>query len=92
MSNMQTANSLPKLQAKPLISGAVLIGIGGITALAGLIVGGAHLISATRKWVNEMDVPPRDLARAKWAQTKAAAAAGANAWRAVPANAQSSAS
>jgi hypothetical protein len=83
---MQTANtnSWPELKARPLIWGAVLIGAGAMTALAGLIVGGSHMLAATRKWVEEMEVPPSDLARAKWAQAKAAASAGANAWRAVP--------
>jgi hypothetical protein len=83
---METANSnsWPQLKARPLISGAVLIGVGAMTALAGLIVGGSHMLAATRKWVREMEVPPSDVARAKWAQAKAAAAAGASAWRTVP--------
>jgi hypothetical protein len=57
-----------------------------MAALAGLIVGGSHLVSATRKWVQEMEVPPSDLAKAKWAQAKAAASAGASAWRTTPAD------
>jgi len=81
---MQTANSWPQLRARPLITGAVLIGVGGMVALAGLIVGGSHLIAATRKWVQEMEVPPSDMAKAKWAQARAAASAGASAWRAGP--------
>jgi hypothetical protein len=79
------------LKARPLITGAVLIGIGGMAALAGLIVGGSHLLAATRKWVREMEVPPSDLAKAKWAQARAAAAAGATAWRTGPANGSESA-
>jgi hypothetical protein len=87
--NMQTANSLPELKAKPLVSGAILIGVGCMTALAGLILGGSHLLSATRKWVQEMDMSPAELAKAKWAQARAATSAGADAWRAaVPVNAQ----
>jgi hypothetical protein len=78
---MSSNNSWPQVQARPLIVGAVLIGAGAMTALAGLIVGGSHLISATRKWVQEMEVPPSDLAKAKWAQARAAASAGASAWR-----------
>jgi len=85
---MQTGNSWPEVKARPLIVGAVLIGAGAMTALAGLIVGGSHLVSATRKWVQEMEVPPSDLAKAKWAQAKAAASAGASAWRSGPANNQ----
>ena len=59
--------------------------------LAGLAVGGGHLLSATRRWVNEMEVPPSELARIKWTQAKAAMSAGAQAWQngnpAVPAQA-----
>lgn len=83
---MQTANSWPQLKARPLISGAILIGIGGMAALAGLIIGGSHVLAATRQWVREMDVPPSELAKAKWAQARAAASAGASAWRTVPAS------
>jgi hypothetical protein len=81
---MQTANSLPQLKARPLITGAILIGIGGMAALAGLIVGGTHVFAATRQWVREMDVPPSEVAKAKWAQARAAASAGASAWRTGP--------
>ncbi len=81
---MQTANSFPQLKARPLISGAILIGIGGMAALAGLIVGGTHVFAATRQWMREMDVPPSEIAKAKWAQARAAASAGASAWRTVP--------
>ena len=34
--------------------------------LAGLAVGGGHLLSTTRRWINEMGVPPSELARMKW--------------------------
>ena len=78
---MASNNSWPQVQARPLIIGAVLIGAGAMAALAGLVVGGSHLISSTRKWVQEMEVPPSDLAKAKWAQARAAANAGARAWR-----------
>jgi hypothetical protein len=78
---MAANNSWPQVQARPLIIGAVLLGAGAMAALAGLIVGGSHLVSATRKWVQEMEVPPGDLAKAKWAQARAAASAGASAWR-----------
>ena len=83
---MQTANSWPQLKARPLITGAILIGIGGMAALAGLIVGGTHVFAATRQWVREMETPPSEVAKAKWVQARAAASAGANAWRTGPAD------
>ena len=57
-----------------------MVGAGALLALAGLAVGGSHLVSATRRWIREMEVPPREQARIKWAQAKTAAAAGTAAW------------
>jgi membrane protein implicated in regulation of membrane protease activity len=81
MTNEQSSTSGLKLRSGPLIVGAALLGGGVMLALAGLAVGSAHLLSATRRWVDEMDVPPSELAKLKWAQAKAAAAAGAGAWQ-----------
>ena len=77
----QESSSWPELRTGPLITGAVLVGAGTLIALAGLAVGGSHLISATRRWIREMEVPPREQARIKWAQAKSAATAGAAAWQ-----------
>ena len=52
--------------------------------LAGLAVGGGHLLSAIRQWVAEMETPPRELARIKWNQARTAVAAGTAAWQNGP--------
>jgi hypothetical protein len=64
-----------------LITGGALIGAGALIALAGMAVGGSHVVSATRRWIKEMEVPPSELARIKWGQARSAAAAGAAAWQ-----------
>jgi len=91
MSNGENRGSGPQYRAAPLIISAALIGTGTVIVLAGLAVGGGHLLSATRQWVDEMEVPPSELARIKWAQAKAAMSAGAQAWQdgtqAIPAEA-----
>ncbi len=74
-------NSWPELKTGPLITGAALVGAGTLIVLAGLAVGGSHLFAATRRWIREMEVPPSEQARIKWAQAKGAAAAGAAAWQ-----------
>ena len=71
----------PQFEAAPLITSAVMVGAGTLIVLAGLAIGGGHLAAATRRWVREMEVPPSELARQKWAQAKAAYAAGASAWQ-----------
>ena len=77
----QQSSSRPEFRSGPLITGAALVGAGALIALAGLAVGGSHLLSATRRWIREMEVPPKEQARIKWAQAKSAAAAAAAAWQ-----------
>ena len=77
----QDSSNLPDFRTGPLITGAALIGAGTVVASVGLVVGGLHLFSATRRWIQEMDVPPSEVAKLKWAQARTAAAAGTAAWR-----------
>jgi hypothetical protein len=81
MTDGENGSSGLQFRACPLITSAALVGAGAFIAAAGLAVGGSHLVSATRRWVREMEVPPSDLAKIKWTQAKAAAAAGASAWQ-----------
>jgi len=69
------------LNTGPLLVGAVMIGIGSLLGLAGLAIAGAALTAATRRYVNRMEVPPGQLARQQLAKARAAASAGASAWR-----------
>ena len=77
----QQSSSWPELRTGPLITSAALVGAGTLIVVAGLAVGGSHLLAATRRWIREMEVPPREQARIKWVQAKTAAAAGAAAWQ-----------
>ncbi len=70
----------PRFESAPLITGAVLLGAGAVIGLVGLAIGGGHLVAATRRWLKELEVPPSELARQKWAQARAAVEAGASAW------------
>jgi hypothetical protein len=80
-SSTEQSSSWPELRTGPMITSAALFGAGALIALAGLAVGGSHLFSATRRWIREMETPPSEQARIKWAQAKTAAAAGAAAWQ-----------
>jgi hypothetical protein len=73
--------NLPQVKPAPMLTGAGLVGVGGLIALAGLAVSGFHLLSAIRRWVEEMEVPPSQQVKIKLAQARAAAAAGAGAWQ-----------
>ncbi|HEY5353992.1 MAG TPA: hypothetical protein VIK57_16205 [Streptosporangiaceae bacterium] len=74
-------SSWPEVRTGPMITGAALVGAGAMIVLAGLAVGGSHLFAATRRWIRDMDVPPSEQAKIKWAQAKSAAAAGTAAWQ-----------
>ena len=79
--NTQKSSSLPEFRAGLLITGAAIAGAGALIALAGLAVGGTHVLSATRRWIRDMEVPPSELAKIKWSQARSAAVAGAAAWQ-----------
>jgi hypothetical protein len=86
MSDGENGNgrSGPHFRAGPLITSASMVGAGTLIVLAGLAVGGGHLLSAIRQWVAEMEVPPREQAKIKWNQARTAVAAGTAAWQNGP--------
>lgn len=76
----------PELKSGPMLTSGALIAAGVLLAIAGFAVGGTHLTQAVRRWVRDMEVPPSERAKMTYAQAKAAAAAGAEAWQKQPAN------
>jgi hypothetical protein len=75
------SSSGPQLSSGPIITGAAFVAAGTLIAVAGFAVGGTHLLSATRRWIRAMEVPPSEQARIKWTQARAAATAGTAAWQ-----------
>ena len=74
----------PEVKSEPLIVGGSLIGIGIALAAVGLAVAGSHVVSATRQWMRQLEIPPSQFAQLKWEQAKTAAATGANSWQEHP--------
>jgi hypothetical protein len=74
--------SQPKIQLnkQQIIAGAVLMGVGGALALAGVAMAGTALATAFRQRVQQMDVPPSELARQHWSAVKHATGAGMDVW------------
>jgi hypothetical protein len=70
-----------QLNTTPIIIGTVLVSVGALIGIAGVLIGGQAVFSATRGWLRELEVPPGEVARQKWDQTRAAATAGARAWQ-----------
>ena len=73
-----------QLNRNLLVGGGVLVALGGLLGFTGMALVSSALISATRQWIDHLERPPSEIARRRWEQTKAAASAGAAAWRGNP--------
>jgi hypothetical protein len=70
-----------EFESGPLIAGSILVGIGGLLAFIGLVIGGLHALNQAIRWFASLEHPPTEVAKTKWSQFLAAGAAGANAWK-----------
>ncbi len=68
-----------------LVGGGLLVGIGGLLGATGMALVSVAVVSATRQWARQLEVPPSEIAKVKLQQARAATAAatsaGADAWR-----------
>jgi hypothetical protein len=81
MTDTQVAQPKFQINTQQVMAGSILIGVGGIIALAGAAVAATALVVAYRERVRQMDVPPSELARHHWHRMKAATNAGLGEWR-----------
>ena len=81
MTQRQMTQPKIQLNTRQIVSGSILIGIGGVLALAGAAMAGTALVAAYRERVRQMEVPPSVLARQNWERMKSATAAGMGEWR-----------
>ena len=65
-----------------LVSGALLVGLGGLLGATGVLLGTSAILSATRQWMKQLETPPSAMATQRLHQAKIATAAAADAWRA----------
>jgi hypothetical protein len=80
MNTNHAQQSRIQLNKQQVIAGAVLMGIGGAIALAGMAMTGTALVSVFRQRVRQMDVPPGELARQHWSAVRNATNAGVGTW------------
>jgi hypothetical protein len=66
-------------------AGGALLGTGALLGFTGILLLSSAVVSATRRWVSQLEPPPREIARLKWQQARAATTAGVEAWRNGPA-------
>jgi hypothetical protein len=75
------ANYSGHLNKRLLTTGAGLAAVGGMIGFAGMALAAVAVLTATRRYVGQMEVSPRDMAALRWRQAKHASMAGAQAWR-----------
>ena len=71
---------MDQLNKRQIIAGSILAGAGAALALAGMAMAGTALVGAARQRVQQMDVPPSELARQHWSAVKHATSAGVDVW------------
>ncbi len=81
MADTQQAQPAIHINTRQVLGGAILMGLGGVLALAGAAMAGTALVAAYRDRVRQMEVPPSVLARQHWNRVKAATTAGVGEWR-----------
>jgi hypothetical protein len=77
----QASNGGIQVNQRLAVGGGVLIGVGGLLGFSGIMLLTSAIVSAARRWVKQLEVPPREMAKQRWQQAKAATTAGAETWR-----------
>jgi hypothetical protein len=60
---------------------ACLVGVGGLMCAAGAALTAAITVGAIRRWTEQLEETPSQMARRRWSQARAATSAGLEAWR-----------
>lgn len=80
---MSGSNSRPSLQVngKLLASGAALLCVGGAVLMVGAALAATALAQAAKKWIDQLEESPSEMAQRRIHQLRVAAEAGSKAWR-----------
>jgi hypothetical protein len=80
MHNSYSSSAGFQINTTQAMTGGVLIAAGSLIGIAGAIIGGHAMVMAASRWFGELEVPPTEVVKHKWNQTKAATHAGTQAW------------
>jgi hypothetical protein len=78
------SNGPVQLDRRRIAGGGVLLGLGGLLGFTGMLLVSSAIVAAARQRLNQLEQPPRELAKRTWQQARAATTAGAKAWRNSP--------
>ena len=80
MFNSQAQQAKLEFNVDQIRAGAIMLGIGGVIAFAGAAVAGLAVASTFQRRVQQMGVPPTELARQHWSAVKHATTTGVGVW------------
>jgi hypothetical protein len=80
MTDRRTDPSMQDLDPRLLLGAGVALAVASLAGLAGFVMCGIAVITASRRWYQRVDLPPHEIANLKWQQARAAMGAGAGAW------------
>ena len=80
MHHSQTPQAKLEFNVEQIRAGAIMVGVGGVIAFAGAAVAGLAIAAAFQRRMQQMDVPPTELARQHWSAVKHATNAGVGVW------------
>jgi hypothetical protein len=80
MHNSQTPQAKLEFNVEQIRAGAIMVGVGGVIAFAGAAVAGLAIAAAFQRRVQQMGVPPTELARQHWHAVRHATNAGVGVW------------
>lgn len=69
------------VNGKLLASGAALLCVGGAVLMVGAALAATALAQAAKKWIDQLEESPTEMAQRRFQQIKVAAEAGTKAWR-----------
>ena len=78
--NSQTPQAKLEFNVEQIRAGAIMVGVGGVIAFAGAAVAGLAIAAAFQRRVQQMGVPPTELARQHWSAVKHATTTGVGVW------------
>lgn len=81
MTDVEGSRAGVQLNKGLLLASALLLGGSAVLGATGVLLSAASVISATRRWVQQLERPPVELARWRWQQIRAASTAAATAWQ-----------
>ncbi|NUL01737.1 hypothetical protein HRW07_00380 [Streptomyces lunaelactis] len=70
-----------EIDTRLVTTGAVLTAVGAVVACSGMAIAAFAVLTAGRRMIRDMDVPPAQQAAMKWQQAKDASRAGMQAWQ-----------